>query len=116
MVFSSILFLLYFLPFFLLVYHLVGKKLKNAVILIASIAFYSFGGPKFIFVILLTTAVDFYFVKWMAEAKESSKRKRWLVLSVCMNVGLLFYFKYCNFFVGNVNTVLGALGVKEIHW
>lgn len=116
MVFSSILFLVYFLPVFLLIYHFAGKKLKNAVLLIASIVFYSFGGPKFIFVILLTTAVDFYLVKWMHEATQPAKKKRWLVLSVCMNVGLLFYFKYCNFFVENVNVVLEALGIKEIHW
>jgi cyclophilin family peptidyl-prolyl cis-trans isomerase len=49
MVFSSIGFLIYFLPVFLLIYHLVPDRFKNAVILVGSIYFYSWGGPKFVF-------------------------------------------------------------------
>ena len=59
MTFSSITFLVYFLPIFLLAYHLTPNKLKNACILIFSIVFYAWGGPKFIFVILGTTFFDF---------------------------------------------------------
>lgn len=112
MVFSSIVFLVYFLPLFLLVYHLVPHKFKNAVILISSIVFYSWGGPKFIFVILGTTFLDFLLVQKMA-AQSSQKGKRiFLVVSLCLNLGLLFYFKYFNFFIDTFNQALGA----DIHW
>ena len=81
MVFSSILFILYFLPIFLIVYHLVGKKYKNYVLLISSIFFYSWGAPKFIFVILGTTLIDFQIVKWMGQTEDDSKRKKLLTVS-----------------------------------
>ena len=109
MVFSSILFILYFLPIFLIVYHLVGKKYKNYVLLISSIFFYSWGAPKFIFVILGTTLIDFQIVKWMGQTEDDSKRKKLLTVSVFVNIGLLFYFKYCNFFIENVNALLSGL-------
>lgn len=116
MVFSSITFLVYFLPIFLLAYHLTPNKLKNACILIFSIVFYAWGGPKFIFVILGTTLLDFILVRKMAESKSSKTKKQLLVISLIINIGLLFYFKYCNFFIENINAVLGLAGVKEISW
>ena len=112
MVFSSIVFLVYFLPLFLLVYHLVPHKLKNAVILISSIVFYSWGGPKFIFVILGTTFLDFLLVKKMSEQPTQKGKRIFLVVSLCLNLGLLFYFKYFNFFIDTFNQALGA----DIHW
>lgn len=60
MVFSSIVFLLYFMPVFLLVYYIADTKYKNGILLIGSILFYAWGAPKFIFVILFTTFLDFY--------------------------------------------------------
>lgn len=116
MVFSSITFLIYFLPIFLLAYHLTPHKFKNACILIFSIIFYAWGGPKFIFVILGTTFVDFYLVNKMHEAKSTKTKKQFLVLSLIINVGLLFYFKYSNFFIENINAALSLAGIKEIKW
>lgn len=116
MVFSSITFLVYFLPIFLLAYHLTPNKYKNACILIFSIVFYAWGGPKFIFVILGTTFLDFFLVNKMHEAKSVKTKKQFLVLSLVMNLGLLFYFKYSNFFIENINAVLGLAGIKEIGW
>lgn len=116
MVFSSITFLVYFLPIFLLAYHLTPNKLKNACILIFSIVFYAWGGPKFIFIILGTTFLDFFLVAKMYEAKTEKTKRQFLVLSLLLNLGLLFYFKYSNFFIENINAVLGLVGVKEIKW
>ncbi len=116
MVFSSIVFLLYFLPVFLLVYFAVDQKYKNAVILIGSIYFYSWGAPRFIFVILLTTLIDFYLVGWMDRSKSETRRKAILLFSVSMNLGLLVYFKYSDFFIDNFNVLLTALGAKNILW
>lgn len=116
MVFSSVIFLVYFLPIFLTVYFLVPKSFKNPVLLLSSIFFYAWGAPLFIFAILLTTTVDFYFVKLLSNASDDKKRKLWLILSLSLNVGMLFYFKYCNFFIENINAVLNACGVQEVSW
>lgn len=116
MVFSSSLFLLYFLPVFLLVYHLVPRVLKNTVILLASIVFYAWGAPKFLFVVMGVTLLDFYLVKLLHEAKSERIRKIFLVSSVSLNLGLLAYFKYANFFIENVNEVLSGLGFHAIAW
>ena len=116
MVFSSILFILFFLPAFILTYYLVPKNLKNIVILVFSIVFYSWGGPRFIFVILGTTFLDFHLVKWMAQSKTERYRRMLLALSVSINLGLLCYFKYSNFFIENVNAFLSLMGVSHLHW
>ena len=116
MVFSSIVFLLFFLPAFLLLYYLADKKYKNIVILIFSILFYGWGAPKFIFVILGVTFLDFYLVKWMSNTQTRLYRRIMLTLSVIVNLGLLFYFKYSNFFIENVNSLLSIAGDKNIHW
>jgi alginate O-acetyltransferase complex protein AlgI len=116
MVFSSILFLLYFLPAFLLLYFIVPKKAKNAVLLLSSILFYSWGAPKFILVILSTTLIDFLLVKKIAKSDSTKTRKSLLLISVSLNIGLLFYFKYVNFFIENFNAIFHQLGLSEIPW
>ncbi|MDR0940672.1 MAG: MBOAT family protein [Bacteroidales bacterium] len=117
MVFSSILFILFFLPAFVSTYYFAPKKLKNIVILLFSIVFYSWGAPRFIFVILGTTFLDFHLVRWMSQSKRENQRRLLLALSVSINLGLLVYFKYSNFFVENLNAVLSLLGSEtHIHW
>ena len=116
MVFSSIVFLLYFLPAFLITYYFADKKYKNIVILLFSIFFYSWGAPRFIFVILGSTFIDFHLVQWMSQTKKVLHRQLLLALSVTINFGLLFYFKYSNFFIENVNAVLSVFGISNVHW
>lgn len=116
MVFSSIVFLVFFLPLFFLLYFLVPKKFKNITIVLGSIVFYSWGAPKFIFVILLTTLFDFFIVKKMDSETTEWRRKLLLVCSVGVNVGLLFYFKYFNFFVENIQNVLAIWGYEKTAW
>lgn len=116
MVFSSSIFLLYFLPVFLVVYNFAPKFLKNYVILGCSIFFYSWGAPKFIFVILASTIIDFYIVNQLYKSQNTRHRKYLLALSVFTNLGLLVYFKYANFFVENLNHTLHAFGVQEVGW
>jgi alginate O-acetyltransferase complex protein AlgI len=74
------------------------------------------GAPKFIFAILATTTLDFFLVKIMYNASNDKKRKLFLILSLSLNVGMLFYFKYCNFFIENFNSALHLFTSKEIHW
>ena len=74
MIFSSSLFLLYFLPVFLLVYHIVPVKIKNWVILLASLFFYAWGAPKFVFVVVGSVIIDFYLINAMHKSNETSRR------------------------------------------
>ncbi|MEI8280034.1 MAG: MBOAT family O-acyltransferase [Bacteroidota bacterium] len=92
------------------------KKYKNAVILAGSIIFYAWGAPQFIFVLLGVTIFDFYIVRTMSDCEAKNKRLLLLLCSLSINLGLLFYFKYSNFFVDNVNEVLAKLGAKSIRW
>lgn len=116
MVFSSTLFLVWFLPLFLVGYHLIDRRWKNHFILAASIFFYSWGGPVFIFAILGTTFLDFQLVKIMDRQPTERRRKQWLAVPILMNLGLLAYFKYANFFVENVSGLLHSLGIMHTEW
>ncbi|MDQ3109334.1 MAG: MBOAT family protein [Bacteroidota bacterium] len=116
MVFSSSIFLTRFLPLLLLVYFLADKKYRNNILLAASIIFYSWKAPRFIFMILATTLVDFFLVKRMFEEKDRRKKKLILIISLCVNIGLLFYFKYCGFFVENINELITSLGGSPMPW
>jgi alginate O-acetyltransferase complex protein AlgI len=116
MVFSSIVFILYFLPLFFTVYFLSPKKWRNIIIVLGSIFFYSWGAPKFIFVILFTTLLDFFIVRKM-DSSDSIKVRKWLLIgSVGVNLGLLFYFKYSNFFIENIQSVLALWGYERTEW
>jgi len=116
MVFSSSLFLTVFLPIFLIIYNLVGSKLKNWVILVASIIFYSWGAPKFVFILIGSTIIDFYLVRMMYNSKALSRKRALLIVSITLNLGLLAYFKYANFFIENVNSFLNLVGADTINW
>ena len=116
MVFSSSVFLLFFLPIFLLIYHLTGKKYRNYILLLASIFFYAWGAPKFVFVIVGSTLIDFFIVKTLYESKKESRKKLLLFTSIFINLGLLAYFKYANFFVENINQILLSWGFSQVQW
>ncbi len=115
MVFSSSLFLLYFLPAFLILYYLSPRILKNYVALLASIFFYAWGAPDFIFIVLGSIVVDFYLVKSMHQS-TGTKKKVLTGLSIVLNIGMLLYFKYANFFVENIDAVLSIFNIQPISW
>ncbi|UOQ73529.1 hypothetical protein [Hymenobacter cellulosilyticus] len=115
MVFSSTLFLFYFLPAFLLVYYLVPRLLKNAVALTASLLFYAWGGINFLALFLGSVVLNFYLIRLMDAALGWQKRI-YLILSILLNVGMLFYFKYANFFLENVSVLNTALGGDGLTW
>ena len=115
MVFSSSLFLLYFLPAFLIIYFILGRRYRNYFALLASMVFYSWGAPRFLFIVVGSIILDFYVVRRMYLSAGQDK-KLFLWLSVLLNVGLLAYFKYANFFMDNFNDLLLALGTEPIAW
>ncbi|MBE6148582.1 MAG: MBOAT family protein [Firmicutes bacterium] len=102
MLFSSITFLFYFLPAFLLVYLLTPKKYRNIPVLIFSLIFYFVGEPKYIIVLLLSCFIN-YFLSLKMDGKHA---KKILILGIIYNVGQLLIFKYIDFFIGNINNLL----------
>ncbi|MFN7990364.1 MAG: MBOAT family O-acyltransferase [Thermoanaerobaculia bacterium] len=116
MVFSTALFLLFFLPAFLAGYWLLPRRARNAWLLLASALFYAWGAPRFLFVVLGVTFLDFRFVGRMAACDDPGRKKAWLAASLGMNLGLLAYFKYSGFLVANLNALLGAAGLGPLPW
>lgn len=103
MLFSSISFLFYFLPIFLIVYYITPKKYRNISILIFSFIFYFLGEPKYIVVLILSCIINYYLSKIIEKEKN---KKLWLIIAVSYNVGQLLIFKYLDFFIGNLNGLL----------
>lgn len=116
MVFSSALFIFYFLPLFLAGYFVAPRRVRNVYTAGASIIFYAWGAPNFLFIFLASCLVDYVIVRRLAAEAEISRRKTLLVLSTVLNVGLLLYFKYSNFFVEQLAAVAAALGLSAPHW
>lgn len=116
MVFSSTLFLFYFLPIFLIIYNIAPKKLKNYIILIFSLFFYAWGAPRFIFIVIFSIILTFYLVRNLNNSSSTKKRKILLFIGIFINLGLLSYFKYANFFVENLNFLISKLGYEPHKW
>ncbi|MCI6610086.1 MAG: MBOAT family protein [Ezakiella sp.] len=107
MVFSSNLFLFYFFPIVFLVNLILPKKIKNLWLFLASLFFYAWGEPIYVLVMIFSTFFDYNNGKMMQNASQK-KKKRVLILSIVVNLGLLFFFKYANFFV----RILSGLGLN----
>ena len=112
MVFSSLLFLYAFLPVCLLLYFLVpGLKGKNIVLLCASLVFYAWGEPVYVFLMLAVAALNWGFGLLLEKRTE----KLWLALCVALNLASLVVFKYAGFLVENCNALFGtAFRVPQI--
>ena len=115
MLFNSVLFLFYFLPVFLLFYFISPIKYRNLSALIGSMLFYFWGAPLFLWILLLSIGLDYYLGNRIAFG-PTTKRKLYLSLSIVLNVGLLAYFKYANFFVENINQTFSYLGWTSLAW
>src|SRR4051812_15020378 len=104
MVFSSIVFLTIFFPLFLLAYFILPPKrtIKHIFLLFSSFIFYAWGEPKFVFIVFFTTIIDFILVKKMDSYLDPVKRKLFLSFPIILNLGVLCYFKYFNFFIDNI--------------
>lgn len=109
MVFSSIPFLFFFLPLFLLLYFLVPKKLRNLVLLIFSLIFYAWGEPIYIILMLFSSLVDYINGILLNKFKNSKLKKRLvLIFSIVVNLSLLSIFKYSGFIITTINDILGT--------
>lgn len=109
MVFSSTIFLCVYLPLVLLGYYICPKKGRNLFLLIASLVFYAWGEPKYVFLMIFSILVNYIFGRLMDKHRENKKRlKLMLVLSVVIDIGLLSVFKYTDFIITNVNAIFGS--------
>lgn len=113
MVFSSLIFLFVFLSVHLLLYRLAGRKYKNAVLLVSSLLFYAWGGPRYLLLLLLETAVSWFFAKKIDEAKDlnpydNRMQKVYLALTCIILLGLLAVFKYLGFFMQTIKDLTGV--------
>ncbi len=126
MVFSSMTFLWIFLPVVLLVNYLFSfiknQKIKmickNVSLLLASLVFYAWGGIWYVLVMLASIIGNYLFALWVdnaAKREKKAERKAAFILSIIYNLGILFYFKYTNFFISIIESIANAnFGLKEV--
>lgn len=111
MVFSSLTFLLYFLPITLLLYFLFGFSitLQNLWLLIVSLIFYAWGEPAYIGILLVSITINYALGLLVGKFRDrNEKLAKWFVFfDILVNLGILFVFKYMGFFVGIINSVIG---------
>ncbi len=105
MVFASIPFLYYFLPIVLLFYFLAPWKYKNAILLLSSLLFYFYGEARYCLLLLFSSFFHYFLGKWIEKTPNSWKRKLLLLFGLLVNFGILFYFKYYNFFSDTINQI-----------
>ena len=108
MLFSSISFLYYFLAAVLVVYFIVPFKLKNVVLLIASLAFYFYGEPVYTLLMLGTIFSSYIHGLLIDHFRDTKLKKVFLWTSVITSIGALGFFKYSDFFISNVNSIFGS--------
>ncbi|EHL19344.1 hypothetical protein HMPREF9628_01528 [Peptoanaerobacter stomatis] len=117
MVFASATFIFIFLPITFILYFLFPNKFKNFILLLASLVFYSWGGLRYT-IILLSSIVFNYFIAIMIGSRPALKykglRKFYLIIAIMFNIGVLFFYKYFNFFVDNVNIIFSIVNVKQL--
>ena len=116
MVFSSNIFLFFFLPIFLIAYFVTPQKFRNYTLLLFSIIFYAYGAPDFVFLLVGECVINYFLVRGMAKTEKTGTKKLLCALSVVMALGLLLYFKYANFFMENLNAILGWAHHKPVGW
>lgn len=108
MVFSSLSFLFLFLPAVLAVYYLVPRGWRNAILFLFSLLFYAWGEPVYVGLMLFSTVLDYTCGRLVEKNRGTAKQKLGLLLSVCVNLGLLCFFKYTDFFIDTLNSLTHA--------
>ena len=108
MVFSSMTFLLFYLPAVLAVYYLAPNKLKNLVLFVFSLLFYAWGEPVYVGLMIFSTVLDYTCGLTAERFRGTRKAKIALLVSVVVNLSLLGVFKYAHFLIATVNSVFGC--------
>ncbi|KQO15375.1 MBOAT family O-acyltransferase [Paenibacillus sp. Leaf72] len=118
MVFSSSVFLFCFLPLVLLIYYLLKIEYRNLFLLAASLFFYAWGEPRFVLVIILSILINYIFGLLINFSQQNFSvliSRIVMLIGVAANCGLLFYFKYFDFFITSINSITGlAFPIQHI--
>ena len=108
MLFSSQVFLYFFLPITLIIYYLSPRKFRNFILLVASLVFYAWGEPVYILIMLFSTVFD-YVNGLLIDKFQKENKNRYakivLIVSVVGNLSILGFFKYSNFLITNLNSL-----------
>jgi D-alanyl-lipoteichoic acid acyltransferase DltB (MBOAT superfamily) len=110
MLFNSLHYLIFF-PIVIALYFAVQKSWRWVLLLAASYYFYMSWKAEYALILLLSTGIDFWAGLQMSKRKSRRERLPFLIMSLCSNLGLLFFFKYFNFFSINIHELLGLVGV-----
>ena len=104
MVFSSIVFIFIFLPAVMILYRILPEKLRNGLLLAASLIFYAWGEPVYVLLMMFSITFNYF----MGRRLEQTDRRN-LILAVCVivNIGMLCFFKYTDFAIENLNRISG---------
>lgn len=106
-----------FLVVVFMAYWLVKKpSIQNGILLISSYYFFSFWDYRFLFLLIFSTFLDFYLGGKIQNSQSISIRKRWLTISIVINLGFLCTFKYFNFFVTSFIQLLHKIGIEVDTW
>ena len=122
MLFSSLVFLFLFLPFCLIIYHILPKKkliYRNIFLLIVSLFFYAWGGTWYLLLMISVITVNYFGALWISKDytkaetgnENQLKKKQKLILILIVNLCILFYFKYFNFFI----SIAGLITSRNIN-
>ncbi len=104
LVFSSLTFWFFYLPMVLLCYYAVPKKARNIVLFLVSFAFYGWGEPVYILLMIFTIIINYIAGLLISKDKENRKKQRmWLILSIVLNLGILVFFKYSGMIIDTLN-------------
>jgi alginate O-acetyltransferase complex protein AlgI len=103
------------LPAFVLLYWLTPRMAKNATAIVGSLVFYTWGAPRFLPVVVGLGVIDFVISHRIAMA-TGRRRRAILIVGVTMHLAVLAYFKYSNFFVGEINHLISQLGLAPFAW
>lgn len=109
MIFNSIQFAVFF-SVVLAAYWRFGRREQNRFLLVASYIFYGWWDWRFLGLLLLSTAVDYMVGQGLRDQSDVAKRKRLLLLSIAVNLGILGFFKYFGFFSDSLESSLAAIG------
>lgn len=107
MVFSSVIFLFRFFPFFFLLYYAVPGRMKNLILFLGSLFFYAWGEPVYVLLMLFSTVVDYTHGRLLERYRGRAIARGILLSSVIINLFLLCFFKYADFLIGTVNSLTG---------
>ena len=111
MVFSSLVYLFRFLPIVLILYFIAPKNIRNAILFVVSLIFYSWGEPIYVVLMIFSTVVD-YTHGWLVDSNlkkgNRARAKYFVIESMVINLALLGFFKYADFLLGNINNLFGT--------